>query len=76
MFRFARQPPLRQTAVIGCPSVCQGWLSCWLCVAYFFSMRGRKNLKFCRAGKGVGSFTNSGLRVGLCGLQMCLFLCS
>jgi len=45
MFRFARKPPLRQTAVIGCPSVCQGWLSCWLCVAYFFFNEGKKKFE-------------------------------
>jgi hypothetical protein len=48
----ARNPRLRQTAVIGCPSVCQvgclSWLLCRVCgwCIFIFSKRGKKKMKF------------------------------
>jgi hypothetical protein len=59
----ARHPRLRQTAVIGCPSV---FRHCRL------MFNGRR---FCPAWRKAHSFASFALCVGLCGLQMCV-LCA
>ncbi|MBS1653120.1 MAG: hypothetical protein JSU07_14030 [Bacteroidetes bacterium] len=46
------------------------------CVGCLFFFEGQeKNFKIHSAGKGGSSFASLGLRVDLCGLQMCLHLC-
>jgi len=71
---IARQPPLRQYRVIGCPSVCRVVVSC-VRLVYFYFFKEREKNEILEVGKRHTLLQTLVGALACSGLQMCVPVC-